>query len=170
MDGIRNVYHTTHYVDLVNKGSSLIPDFWIPVPERFFLPEQRERLYVPGSQSARINIAGDIVGPVLSRTNPSLFSARGFWGRGPTILDPYMFRITYNVLMLKYLRLTNQLESDVLQASLSAMRRGSIKKDKIKLYIIAVFSNLPEIISCYAYINSDGGARARKGTVKSDIC
>ena len=123
MDGIRNVYHTTHYVDLVNKGSSLIPDFWIPVPERFFVPEKRERLYVPGSQFARINIAGDIVGPVLSRTNPSLFSARGFWGRGPTILDPYMFRITYNVLMLKYLRLTNQLESDVLQASLIAMRR-----------------------------------------------
>ena len=60
MDGITNRYHTPFLVDLVNKGSSLIPDFWIPVPERFFVPGVREHAYVPGSQKATINVAGKV--------------------------------------------------------------------------------------------------------------
>ena len=58
MDGVTNTYHTPYLIDLVNKGSVLIPDLWIPVPERFLLPEQREHLFVPGSQKATVSLVG----------------------------------------------------------------------------------------------------------------
>ena len=126
MDGIRNTYHTTFFIDLVNKGSSLIPDFSIPIPERFYLPQQRERLYVPGSQSAALSIAGDVLGPVFSRSNPKIFTSRGMWQDAPTSLDDHLFRVSYNVQMLKFLRQTNQLEETVLQATLSGIRTSTL--------------------------------------------
>ena len=47
-----------YLVDLVNQGSVLIPDFDIPIDERFFIPEQRELQYVPGSNDAHVYIYG----------------------------------------------------------------------------------------------------------------
>ena len=58
MDGVTNAYHTPALIDLVNKGAVIVPDLWIPVPERFIYPGQREHLYVPGSQKATVTVSG----------------------------------------------------------------------------------------------------------------
>ena len=58
LDGVTNYYNTPYLIDLVSQGSIIIPDFDIPVPERFWLPEQREHLYVPGSAKAFVSIVG----------------------------------------------------------------------------------------------------------------
>ena len=58
MDGITNTYHTSYFIDLVNKGSQLIPALFIPVPEKFIFPEERRHRYVPGSQEAYATVFG----------------------------------------------------------------------------------------------------------------
>ncbi len=57
-DGVTNVYHTPFLINLVSQGSQIIPDLDIPVPEIFIHPEEREHLYVPGSASAKVSLAG----------------------------------------------------------------------------------------------------------------
>ena len=54
------MYHTPYLVDLVSRGSLVIPDLDIPVPERFINPGQREHLYVPGSEKATVSVVGKI--------------------------------------------------------------------------------------------------------------
>ncbi len=58
LEGITNVYHTPYLIDLVTKGSTLIPDLELPVPEQFVRPEQRKHLYVPGSATSEITLVG----------------------------------------------------------------------------------------------------------------
>lgn len=57
-DGINNGDDIPYVVDLVNSGSIIIPDFDIPIMERFFVPDQRELLYVPGSNTAVMFVWG----------------------------------------------------------------------------------------------------------------
>ena len=52
------MYHTPYFIDLVNKGSQLIPDLFIPVPEMFKMPEEFRHRYVPGSQEAYATVVG----------------------------------------------------------------------------------------------------------------
>ena len=82
MDGITNTYSTPYLIDLVNKGSSLIPDFWIPIPERFLVPNTREHLFVSGSQRATINVAGTCcahsLSTRLSQSLPATSAAASF--------------------------------------------------------------------------------------------
>ena len=48
-DGTINDDHFPYLIDLVNTGSVITSDFEIPMPERYFVPGQRELIYVPGS-------------------------------------------------------------------------------------------------------------------------
>ena len=57
-DGVTNFLHTPYFIDLINSGSLVLPDLEIPVPEQFVKPEQRQHLYVPGSQIADVGIVG----------------------------------------------------------------------------------------------------------------
>ena len=58
MDGVTNYYNTPLLIDLVTSGSLVIPDFQIPIPERFVDPEDPQHLYVPGSGAAFLTIVG----------------------------------------------------------------------------------------------------------------
>ena len=58
-NGITNYFHTPFFVDLVNKGSAVIPDFQIPSTERFVDPNKRKLLYVPGSPTSTLSIVGE---------------------------------------------------------------------------------------------------------------
>lgn len=58
LEGITNEYNTPYLIDLVTKGSVIIPDLELPVPERFVRPEQRKHLYVPGSATAEVTLVG----------------------------------------------------------------------------------------------------------------
>ena len=59
MDGVENSDYTPYLIDLVNQGSIIIPDFQIPIPEQFWVPEQRWHLYVPGSESTVMSLFGE---------------------------------------------------------------------------------------------------------------
>ena len=58
MDGVTNVYHTPYFINLVSRGSVIVPDLEVPVPEMFYHPEQREQLYVPGSAKCTVSLVG----------------------------------------------------------------------------------------------------------------
>ena len=58
MDGVGKGDYMPYLVDLVNQGSIIIPDFDIPIPERFIHPEQREHIYLPGSNEAVVQVFG----------------------------------------------------------------------------------------------------------------
>ena len=49
LDGVLNDDQTPYLLDLVNSGSQIIPDFDVVMPEQYYVPGQRELLYVPGS-------------------------------------------------------------------------------------------------------------------------
>ena len=57
-DGVTNFLHTPYFIDLISSGSQVLPDLEIPVPERFIRPQERQHLFVPGSQRATIGIVG----------------------------------------------------------------------------------------------------------------
>lgn len=50
--------YTTYLIDLVNKGSVMIPDLRVPIPENFVVPEQRELLRVPYSEKVTVAVYG----------------------------------------------------------------------------------------------------------------
>ena len=58
-DGVRNYYHTPYLIDLIRYGSIQVPDFDVPVPEQFSVPEVREHLYVPGSAKSVPSLFGE---------------------------------------------------------------------------------------------------------------
>lgn len=66
-DGVINDDHFPYLIDLVNQGSIIIPDFDIPIPERFFIPGQRELVYIPGSNWLQMFIVGKYNGPCMKR-------------------------------------------------------------------------------------------------------
>ncbi|CAD5122913.1 DgyrCDS11313 [Dimorphilus gyrociliatus] len=61
--GINNRYLTCHLVDLLNHGTLSVPDFKIPIQERFILPEQQRHIYVPGTPIGELKIVGGTTGP-----------------------------------------------------------------------------------------------------------
>ena len=58
-DGVLNYYHTPYLIDLIRYGSIQVPDFDVPVPEQFSVPEVREHLYVPGSAKSVPSLFGE---------------------------------------------------------------------------------------------------------------
>jgi hypothetical protein len=54
-----NYYHTPFLVDLIRFGSMQVPDFDVPVPEQFSVPEVRYHLYVPGSATCKLSFFGE---------------------------------------------------------------------------------------------------------------
>lgn len=59
-DGVMNYHHTPYLIDLIRFASIQVPDFDIPVPEQFVVPEVRDHLYVPGSPVARPSLFGEL--------------------------------------------------------------------------------------------------------------
>ena len=53
-----NYYHTPFLIDLIHYSSLQVPDFDVPVPKQFVVPEMREHLYVPGSASCHPSLFG----------------------------------------------------------------------------------------------------------------
>ena len=58
MNGVKTVYHTPYFINLVSQGSVLVPALEVPVPEMFYHPERREHLYVPGSATCQVSLVG----------------------------------------------------------------------------------------------------------------
>ncbi|CAH1780995.1 unnamed protein product [Owenia fusiformis] len=118
MDGVRNTWHTPYFVDLVKYSQIIIPDLWIPVPERFVLPEQRHHLYVPGSAVTKVSIVGDVLGPAFFtsklRSSELLDVSSG-------MLEAHFFEFTQNLWYLKYLKSTDQLTHAVQTKALAIM-------------------------------------------------
>ena len=78
-DGAENDDQTPYLIDLVNQGSVIIPDFDISIPERYVVPNQRELLYVPGSNVVTMFLWGKCRGAFLRG------SVRGVWGYFDTV-------------------------------------------------------------------------------------
>ena len=60
-EGSLNDDFVPYVVDLINKPNLLIPYFDTQLTERFINPEQRELLYVPGSNQGVMNIYGKVL-------------------------------------------------------------------------------------------------------------
>lgn len=120
-DGVTNYLNTPFVIDLINKGSRVIPDLEIPVPERFIRPQERQHLYVPGSPEATVGIVGDIVGPgFFEHYLDSENSLRRPFGGG----EHNLYNLASNVLYLRYLSGTNQLENNRLKRSIDKINEG----------------------------------------------
>ena len=68
-------------------------------------------------------ITGDVLGPVFSPTSPEPFTVYDLWGTVFMNGEQNMFQMAYNMLMLKYLKLSNQLRSNVRDTILAAICR-----------------------------------------------
>ncbi|KAK7498039.1 hypothetical protein BaRGS_00010627 [Batillaria attramentaria] len=117
-DGVINYYHTPYLVDLIRFASIQVPDFDVPVPEQFVVPEVREHLYVPGSPAAIPSLFGDVV-------TPGFFE--DYLNAENVLLRPYgggemiTFNFAYNLLTLKFMKASQQLTDDRLMMSLEKM-------------------------------------------------
>ncbi|CAH1782653.1 unnamed protein product [Owenia fusiformis] len=118
MDGVQNEWHTPYFVDLVKFSQVIIPDLWIPIPERFILPEQRHHLYVPGSTSTTVSVVGDVVGPAFYTDDLSVGEILGL---PAGTVESYFFEFSQNLWYLKFLQDTDQLTYDVAVAALLRM-------------------------------------------------
>ena len=67
--------------------------------------------------------AGDVLGPVFSPTSPKPFTVYDLWGIVFLNGEQNMFQMAYNMLMLKYLKLSNQLRPNVRDTILAAICR-----------------------------------------------
>ncbi|ELT94901.1 hypothetical protein CAPTEDRAFT_205407 [Capitella teleta] len=114
-DGVTNFLHTPYVIDLINSGSLVLPDLEIPVPERFVKPQERQHLYVPGSPECHVGIVGDIVGPGFFE---DYLDAENTLRKPFGSAEQNMYNFAYNLYNLKYLKATNQLKPERLQASL----------------------------------------------------
>ena len=80
-NGVTNYYHTPYFIDLINQGSVLVPDFDIPVPEQFVVSRRPWHLYVAGSGNIQLGLVGENRSPcsILALTLSS-------WGKKAGIL------------------------------------------------------------------------------------
>ncbi|CAH1782654.1 unnamed protein product [Owenia fusiformis] len=125
MDGVTNTWHTPYFVDLVKFSQIIIPDLWIPVPERFVLPEQRQHLYVPGSVSTKVSIVGDVIGPAFFTSKLSVNNVVGpHLGIPVGMLEATFFEFSQNLWNLKYLKSTDQLTGSIQSDALEIMNRN----------------------------------------------
>ncbi|CAH1797576.1 unnamed protein product [Owenia fusiformis] len=118
MDGVTNYFHIPYTIDLISQGSLYMPDMEIPIPEKFIVPEQREHLYVPGSQKAWVNIVGDVVGPGMFE---EFLDAENVIARPFGCGEQNMFNFAQNLYNLKFLKITDQLEQAQLKKHLAKM-------------------------------------------------
>ncbi|CAH1784985.1 unnamed protein product [Owenia fusiformis] len=118
MDGVTNTWHTPYFVDLVKFSEIIIPDLWIPVPERFVLPEQRHHLYVPGSVSTKVSVVGDVVGPAFYGNN---LEATNLLDIPSGTLESHFFEFSQNLWYMKYLKSTDQLTREIQTKALNTM-------------------------------------------------
>ncbi|KAI0235995.1 hypothetical protein LSAT2_013433 [Lamellibrachia satsuma] len=122
-DGITNVYQTPYLIDLVSKGSVIIPSFQVVTPERFIYPEQRRHLYVPGSPEAKLTIVGDIVGPGFTTPRLDMYRLiRAIHGDG----ENHIFNFAINWCWLTYLKQINQLSTKLMREVLDGLNKGTL--------------------------------------------
>ncbi|KAI0207911.1 Complement C3 [Lamellibrachia satsuma] len=145
LEGITNEYNTPYLIDLVTKGSVIIPDLELPVPERFVRPEQRKHLYVPGSATAEVTLVGDIVGPGFYLERLRGTSMLGYIH---TNAESYIFNFGNNLLWLKYLKTVNQLTAKTLQQTLYNMNKDlqNVYKYVHKSFAVGYYTR--EVLPC----------------------
>ena len=68
-------------------------------------------------------ISGDVLGPVFSRVSPKPFSVYSMWGFVYNGVEQHAFDVAFNVLMLKYLRVSNQLDAHVQRTILTDVNK-----------------------------------------------
>ncbi|CAG5133427.1 unnamed protein product, partial [Candidula unifasciata] len=108
-NGVMNYYHTPYLIDLIRFPSIDIPQFKVNVPEYYRKQLVRENLYVPWSSVAMNTIYGDVVGPGFFED---------YLNAENTLYRPYgsgemvTFNFAYNLLILKFMRSSNQLDFD----------------------------------------------------------
>ena len=117
-DGVMNYYHTPYLIDLIRYGSIQMPSFDVVVPEQFRKPEVRNNLYVPQSPVALTSLFGDVV-------TPGFFE--DYLNAENVLYHPYgagemvTFNFAYNLLTLKFMKASQQLDNDQLLKSLKEM-------------------------------------------------
>ncbi|ESO98375.1 hypothetical protein LOTGIDRAFT_231429 [Lottia gigantea] len=117
-DGVENYYHTPYLIDLIRFGALIIPDFDVPVPERFVVPEQREHLYVPGSPIGHLSIFGDVVTPGFFE---EYLNAENILHRPYGAGEMITFNFAYNMWTLKFMKASKQLTDATLKKGLYNM-------------------------------------------------
>ncbi|CAH1800978.1 unnamed protein product [Owenia fusiformis] len=118
MDGIPNRWPTTYFVDLVKYSQFMIPDLVIPIPERFIVLEQRNHLYIPGSNTCVVSIVGDVIGPGFYTSSRSTYPTLGIPNGH---MESYFFEFTHNLWYLKYFKATDQLTNEQQTKNLDKM-------------------------------------------------
>nr|UCK81481.1 macroglobulin-complement related protein-like 3 [Arenicola marina] len=108
-DGVGNDDFIPFLVDLNNKGSLLAPYFDIPIPQQFMIPDQRELLYIPGSNNAVVDVFGDVVSPGFFE---DYLSADNTAGVPHDSAEGYMYDYAINLQTLQYLENTRALDKD----------------------------------------------------------
>ncbi|XP_059351436.1 CD109 antigen-like [Daphnia carinata] len=109
--------HTSLLLDLKNRAH-VLRFLDIPVEESPIIPYSKNRRYVFGSPRASVTLCGDVFGPVFPSTPITTESLLSRSLRGT---EANLFNLATTLWSLHYLRLTNQLQSDVLYSGLNDM-------------------------------------------------
>uniref|UniRef100_A0A0P5Q059 Macroglobulin complement-related protein n=1 Tax=Daphnia magna TaxID=35525 RepID=A0A0P5Q059_9CRUS len=109
--------HTSLLLDLKNRAH-VLRFLDIPVEESPIIPYSKFRRYVYGSPRASLTLCGDVFGPVFPSTPITTESLLSRSLRGT---EANLFNLATTLWSLHYLRLTNQLQSDVLYSGLNDM-------------------------------------------------
>ncbi|PVD21251.1 hypothetical protein C0Q70_19422 [Pomacea canaliculata] len=117
-DGVMNYHHTPYLIDLIRFASIQVPDFDIPVPEQFVVPEVRDHLYVPGSPVARPSLFGDVVTPGFFQ---DYLNAENILWRPYGGGEMITFNFAYNILTLRFMKASQQLSDERLLRTLAEM-------------------------------------------------
>uniref|UniRef100_A0A0P5S381 Macroglobulin complement-related protein n=1 Tax=Daphnia magna TaxID=35525 RepID=A0A0P5S381_9CRUS len=116
-EGATVTRHTSLLLDLKNRAH-ILRFLDIPVEESPIIPYSKFRRYVFGSPRATLTFCGDVFGPVFPSRPISTDSLLSRSLRGT---KANLFNLATTMWSLHYLRLTNQLGSDVLYSGLNAM-------------------------------------------------
>uniref|UniRef100_A0A0P5Q5G8 Macroglobulin complement-related protein n=1 Tax=Daphnia magna TaxID=35525 RepID=A0A0P5Q5G8_9CRUS len=109
--------HTSLLLDLKNRAH-VLRFLDIPVEESPIIPYSKNRRYVFGSPRASVTLCGDVFGPVFPSTP---VTTESFLSRSLRGTEANLFNLATTLWSLHYLRLTNQLQSDVLYSGLNDM-------------------------------------------------
>ncbi|KAK7114537.1 CD109 antigen-like [Littorina saxatilis] len=128
-DGVINYYHTPYLIDLIRFASIQVPDFDVPVPEQFVVPEVREHLYVPGSAKSEPSLFGDVVTPGFFEEylNAENVMHRPYGGG-----EQITFNFAYNLITLKFMKASQQLSDEQL---LNTLRKCNIAMQRVLSYM-----------------------------------
>nr|UCK81480.1 macroglobulin-complement related protein-like 2 [Arenicola marina] len=132
-DGVANGDYTPYLVDLFYNPSLYTPYLQISVPEQWWQPEDRELLYIPGSNSASVNVYGDVVAPGFFQ---DYFTLDDITGMPHDTANGYIFDFAYNLALMRYLFAVNELDADAQEKALDYMQNILMRQ--------------------YTYLNEDG--------------